>query len=350
MNGRRVALALAGLVLACLVLLHFLRRGAEPLAPSAQPEAAGRPVAPAQGVQRRAALVADDAGDPPPQEEPLQALADERPTPALLARQDELEADQDYHAVCNLQPALAEAQAYLAVGDPSQFNGRRVPVVLGRAFLPILEEGPGAGLLTVEGFAPLEIRWLAAHGGQPGGCQPDPLLLQPGGTVITGRVTHEDSGDPASRAWVEGCGGLANADEDGAYYMEVVPGPCTVMAMRQDGQLRTLSQPVEIVAEEGRDLVLDLELPGFRRAGLGIRIKSVEGGFLVEEVLPGAGAEAAGLQAGDLVVAVDGEPASELDLGSFVQAVGGQEGTEVSLTIESGGQRREQVVERKPVQ
>jgi len=261
----------------------------------------------------------------------------------------ELEGDERMHAVCNLEPPLTLATAYLGVGDPGEFDGRRVTVVYGRAYLPILDEGRGAGVLTVEGFAPQRIEWTAVHDGEPGGCEPDPVELEPGGTVITGTVTHESTGDPAVGAWVEGCGGLGNADDEGGYYMEVLPGTCTVMAMRQDGQLRTLSEPVEVVAEPGQDQVVDLEIPGFRRAGLGVRIRQVEEGFLVEEVLEGGGAELAGLAMDDLVIQVDGVPTIEMDLAEFVERVGGIEGTEVSLVLQTGGQQREVVVERLPV-
>ncbi len=291
----------------------------------------------------------DQAHGPSSAERAATALAGQQPTEELLAMQEELEADEDYHAVCTLEPPLAQAQAYLAVGDPSAFNGRRVAVVLGRAFLPILEEGPGQGLLTVEGYAPVSIAWEAVHGGTPGACTPDPVELLPGGTVILGRVSHEGSGDPASSAWVEGCGGLANADEDGVYYMEVVPGPCTVLAMRQDGQLRTIGQPVPVVAVEGQDLVLDLEIPGYRRAGLGVRIEGVEGGFVILEALEGGAGAAAGLDADDLVIEVDGESTVGMDMGTFIDLVGGREGSDVTLLVESGGEQREVLVTRQPV-
>ncbi len=345
---KRVIAALVIIVVLCALALLLL--GPEPPAPIVEPE----PVAEAPVPVRTAAPPpVDDPSAPPPlpssAERLAQALAGVAPSDELLALQEQLEADPDYHAVCDLEPPLAQATAYLAVGDPAEFNGRRVAVVLGRAFLPILEAGTGTGLLTVEGYAPAQISWEAVHGGTPGGCTPDPVSLEPGGTVILGRVSHEGSGEPASSAWVEGCGGLANADEDGVYYMEVVPGPCRVLAMRQDGQLRTIGEPVEVTPQEGQDLVLDLEIPGYRRAGLGVRIREVEAGFVIEEALEGGGGAAAGLQAEDLVLEVEGESAAGIDLASFVDMVGGREGTDVSLLVERDGEQVVVVVTRLPV-
>lgn len=346
---KRVIAVLILVVVLC-VLVLLLLDPSEPQAvatpaPAVEPEEPPRTTALEPTVLEPRAATA-----PSSTERAAAAIAGLQPTDELLALQEELEADPDFHAICNLEPPLAQTLAYLALGDPGEFNGRRVPVVLGRAFLAHLEQGSGTGLLTVEGFAPVSIAWEAAHGGTPGGCTPDPVQLLPGGTVILGRVTHEGSGEPASRAWVEGCGGLANADDDGVYYMEVVPGPCTLLVMRQDGQLRTIGEPVDVVAVEGQDLVLDLKLPGYRRAGLGVRIRAVEDGYVIEEALAGGGGEAAGLQADDLVLEVDGEPSAGMDMATFVDLVGGQEGSDVSLLVDRDGEQQLVVVTRKPVE
>jgi len=345
---KRVIAALVLIITICAVVLLWL----DPAVPAteATPEPVVEPGRP--GLAKLPAPAALQPAPPPvpsSAQRAAQALEGQQPSEELLALQEQLEANPDYHAVCTLEPPLAQAQAYLAVGDPSVFNGRRVAVVLGRAFLPILEEGPGAGLLTVEGFAPVSIQWDAVHGGTPGACTPDPVELLPGGTVILGRVSHQGGDEPASSAWVEGCGGLANADEDGVYYMEVVPGPCTVLAMRQDGQLRTMGAPVDVVATAGQDLVLDLELPGYRRAGLGVRIRQVEEGYVIEEAIEGGGGAAAGLQADDLVLEVNGEPTADMDMATFVDDVGGREGSDVELLLERDGEQLQVMVTRLPV-
>ncbi|MBT3223126.1 MAG: PDZ domain-containing protein [Proteobacteria bacterium] len=290
------------------------------------------------------------------QEEPLAPLPSDLrgpPPPEVVAADlevlaDELLADEGIHAVCELSLPMDRADGYLAVGDPTEMNGRRVPVVLGKAYLAHLEEGEGSGVLTIEGYAPTEIRWNAGHD-EPGGCEPNPVVLSEGGTAITGQVTHEGTGAPAMYAWVEGCGGLGNTGSDGLYYMEVLPGPCRVIAMRQDGVLRTVSEAVEVNPQKDQDLVIDLVIPGFPRAGLGIVIEAVDNGFLVKEVIEGGGAEEGGIEAGDVVIEVDGEPATDMELAEFVDVVGGREGSEVRLLVSTGGVERELVVERRQI-
>lgn len=60
------------------------------------------------------------------------------------------------------------------------------------------------------------------------------------------------------------------------------------------------------------------------------------GGIEVEAVLPGSPAESAGVAAGDLLVAVDGEPASAIDAAELHRRLQG-DGREVTLEIGKGG-------------
>ena len=262
----------------------------------------------------------------------------------LQARAIELEEDEDIDAMCTLELPLEEAEAYLAVGDYRDFDGRKVPVVLGTAYLPFLPDGPGSGTLSVEGYAPTPVSW------DKGRCTPDPVPLNLGGTAVTGVVTHAETDRPAARAWVEGCGNLGITGSDGTYYMEVIAEPCLLFAMRQDGQLRTVGDSVEVSPQEGTDTVVNLVLPGFPRAGLGMRIEKTDDGVRILDVLEGSGAAEAGLESGDLIVAIDGETTIELTLGDFIDMAGGREGSEVSLSVASpNGQLQEIEVERLPV-
>jgi putative serine protease PepD len=61
-----------------------------------------------------------------------------------------------------------------------------------------------------------------------------------------------------------------------------------------------------------------------------------EAGAFVYDIIPGSGAEAAGIQAGDVIVAVDGEPiTSNEDLGPAIAQH--EPGDEIEVTIERGG-------------
>jgi len=272
-------------------------------------------------------------------------VSDEADEPVVMPADEIEEVEPFVHAICRLEPPLEAAQAYLGVGDPSEFNGRRVVVRDGKAYLPFLEDGEDSGVLTVEGYTPQKISWRA--GSPPGTCTPNPVVLTPGRTAVVGRVTHEATGEPAHRAWVEGCGGLSNTGTDGEYYMEVLPGPCQVRAMRQDGMLRTISPPVDVSPAEDADVVVNLSIPGFPRAGLGIAIEMVDEGVLVNGIVEGGAADDSDLAEGDLIVEVDGRSVLDMSLEEFVDRAGGQEGTEVSLVIEADDGRHEIVLARR---
>lgn len=71
---------------------------------------------------------------------------------------------------------------------------------------------------------------------------------------------------------------------------------------------------------------------------LGAYLESADGAVWVRRVAPGSAAEAAGLQPGDRVLAINGEPVQRA--GQVIRRVGQQpEGVELQLLIERGGRR-----------
>jgi hypothetical protein len=284
---------------------------------------------------------------------------DREPTDAELeARAKELAASPATHVICDLGVPVRSSTAYLAIGGDSDLNGRMVEVVNGTAYLPLVYDlgelgdqtfDERSGVFALDGYGPSQITWSDRPGeGGKGRCT-KVTAPEPGRASLTGMLTVDGSGTAAAGGWVEGCGNLAFADGNGVVHMDIVSTPCTVIAMRQDGALRTMSPPVDVVPVPGQDVVVDFTLPSQPRAGLGIRISSAEGGMLVEGVIDGGPAQAAGLEAGDLVVAIDGQAAGELPLEDFVDLVGGAAGTEVVLGIERDGVRIDLTMVRAPV-
>ncbi len=346
MNRRRTgaAVALGALALALLWWLSddAIAPGPAPVAqtpdapaPTARPTLGAPP--PGTAAAARAELVAEAAAE----------------HEALLARRAELEADPNVQVVCDVAPPLPVAAGYLAIDGHSDGNGRVVEVVLGKAYLPLVKLDPNdprtdyEGWLTIEGFGPAKVRFGGATADGPGRCHDAPIQLTSGETVVTGTVTHQGDGKPAKNAWVEGCGSLAHTDDDGHYFMEVVAEPCSMRAMRQDGMLRTVSDAVEITPVAGQDALVNFTLPGYPRAGLGVKVSMVEGGVRIDEVIPGGGAEEAGLTAGDVVVALDGQPTEDLPMQEFVDLVGGQAGSPLVVTVSNGAGTRELTVIRR---
>jgi len=65
---------------------------------------------------------------------------------------------------------------------------------------------------------------------------------------------------------------------------------------------------------------------------------------MVREVLPGGPGERAGLEVGDAIVAVDGNPTSSMSLGDAAQAVRGADGSRVQLRVRPRGNANEREI------
>jgi len=82
--------------------------------------------------------------------------------------------------------------------------------------------------------------------------------------------------------------------------------------------------------------------------GVGVTIQYTQEGMLIESVLSGGPAQEAGLQAGDLIVEVDGVSCVPADT-SHREMVLGEEGTQVALTILRDGQTQRVTITRRAV-
>ncbi|MDQ3914896.1 MAG: S41 family peptidase [Actinomycetota bacterium] len=73
-------------------------------------------------------------------------------------------------------------------------------------------------------------------------------------------------------------------------------------------------------------------------SGIGVWLKDKEEGLTIVSVLPSTPAVDAGLQEGDVIQTIDGQPVSSLTSDEAVAHIKGPEGTEVSLGILRGGE------------
>ncbi|MDG5815275.1 S41 family peptidase [Chitinispirillales bacterium ANBcel5] len=67
--------------------------------------------------------------------------------------------------------------------------------------------------------------------------------------------------------------------------------------------------------------------------GLGIRIDSVENGFVITEVFPQSPADEAGLRENDTIIAVDGVDVRDFSYDQFMPLIDGQRGDQVTITV-----------------
>jgi protocatechuate 3,4-dioxygenase beta subunit len=94
------------------------------------------------------------------------------------------------------------------------------------------------------------------------------------------------------------------------------------------------------------------EEPRVELVGIGAVLAAKDDVLVVGKLLPGGGAEAAGLAAGDAIVAVDGVPVAGLGFEGSVQRIRGPENTSVVLLVKkaSGGEATNVSVVRRRVQ
>ncbi len=80
-----------------------------------------------------------------------------------------------------------------------------------------------------------------------------------------------------------------------------------------------------------------------RFSGIGLSVTGVKGGLRVERVFKGSPAEAAGIEVGDTIVAVDGRSIAGLDSNAATDLIKGPEGSEVTVAVRGrkGGKARQ---------
>ncbi len=84
--------------------------------------------------------------------------------------------------------------------------------------------------------------------------------------------------------------------------------------------------------------------------GIGVTLESEQDGVVVTSPIEGSPADKAGVESGDVVVAVDGESVRGEDLSKVAEKVRGPEGTRVELTVLRGGEERVFVLERATIE
>jgi carboxyl-terminal processing protease len=101
------------------------------------------------------------------------------------------------------------------------------------------------------------------------------------------------------------------------------------------GMVESLGDPhTQYVTPEHNNLLHDDERGSFQ--GIGATLDQVDDQFVVVAPLPGSPAEKAGLQTGDVLLAVDGQDLAGLTLTDVVLKVRGPVGTTVTLTVRRG--------------
>lgn len=104
----------------------------------------------------------------------------------------------------------------------------------------------------------------------------------------------------------------------------------------------------QYMTEEQYAAFLDLVENTVDMVGIGVEIDYTEDGFLVQKVLSGGAALEAGLQTGDLIVAVDGVPCTPAGE-EHRQLMLGEAGAKVTVTVLRDGQTKDYTLTRRAV-
>jgi len=181
-----------------------------------------------------------------------------------------------------------------------------------------------------------------------GGAEADFQLAR--GSRIFGRVVERVGGAPIAGAIVAfegnaiddpiGISTDATSDADGAFAIEGVPAGRQSINVQAAGHNGRILGALDVPKEGALGpLTIDLaktpagEDPSTEFVGIAATLRGSPEGMLVVNVAPGGGASDAGLVAGDLILAIDGQDVEPLGFVGSIQMIRGPEGSIVTLTV-----------------
>ena len=115
------------------------------------------------------------------------------------------------------------------------------------------------------------------------------------------------------------------------------PGHEQLLEGAKEGMLEQLDDDYAAYYDEAEFTSFSEMLDG-TFSGVGVMVEETPEGVTIVNVLPGTPAEAAGVEEGERIVAVDGEDVRDAPLPAVVREVQGEEGTVVRLGLEGGSQ------------
>jgi hypothetical protein len=207
---------------------------------------------------------------------------------------------------------------------------------------------PGRYLLQVAaaGFVPAERQVDVTEGARE--VRADVQLSR--GARLEGKVLSAATRAPiaGARVSVEGLTGAdalaplfdAVSGADGTFSMEGVPQKGVTLSVSAPGHNTRLLPGVQPTAPA----VIELSPteadagPKVEFVGIGAVLKARGDALVVGDVLPGGGAQVAGLVPGDEILRIDGRPVTELGFTGSIQAIRGPEGTQVLISVRKAGQ------------
>jgi len=139
-------------------------------------------------------------------------------------------------------------------------------------------------------------------------------------------------------------------DASGEFFAEVQVGHCQMRAWRTQGALRIPGPWVDLDTQSGADANVELSVPDFEPAGMGITFRASDDGVYVLDARPGTPAAEAGLQHGDHILKIDGESTADMDQDDFLTHGIGPAGSQVHVEgVTADGQSFDVTLTRRPI-
>ncbi len=246
------------------------------------------------------------------------------------------------------------------VASESFFDGE------GRFELGGLVPGDYIVRATAYGYAQSEARPARASE-SPGRADEVEIVLPRGGTLV-GTVVNATTKKPLANARVTVEGGFgqgasalptsssAVTDDDGSFELSgLPPGAASVVAAAYRHNSRIVGGlqvsdgarlgPISIALTP----LAEGERPKLELAGIGAVLSATNDGLRITQLIEGGGAADAGMLAGDVITAIDGQSVSDLGMNGAIQRIRGVVGTTVTLSVRRGDQVREVVATRKKI-
>ncbi len=185
------------------------------------------------------------------------------------------------------------------------------------------------------------------------------------GATVKGVVVDAEKGEPLQyvRVMREGAGGGASAAPanagtvtraDGTFELTgIPPGPVALSFgggghhPKIEGGMTAVDGGVLGPLHVALTKIIDGEKPTLELVGIGVKLAAEGDALRVDMVVPGSGAQAAGIIVGDMVVAVDGLPITKLGVDGAVGKIRGLAGTTISVSVRRGDTIVPLVVERR---
>jgi hypothetical protein len=200
--------------------------------------------------------------------------------------------------------------------------------------------------VVAAGFVPADRQVEVTEGARE--VRADVVLTR--GARLEGKVVSAGSRAPIPGARVSVESGMsadalaplfdAVSGADGTFTLEGIPTQgisMTVSAASHNSRLIAGVQPSAPVLVELTPIEADAG-PKVELVGIGAVLKARGDALVIGEVVPGGGAQAAGLVPGDEVLRIDGTPVTDLGFAGAIQRIRGPEGSQVMLSVRKGGQ------------